>query len=73
MLVETLSRLPWEAAMVPGTDKGDTTLNASAFTQQAKFKEAAQTFETQVTKLVSTAQKGNLNSIKTQFGEVGKS
>ena len=26
MLVETLSRLPWEASMVPGTDKGDTSL-----------------------------------------------
>ena len=73
MLVETLSRLPWEAAMVPGTDKGDTTLNASAFTQQAEFKEVAQTFETQATKLVSSAQSGDLISIKTQFGEVGKS
>jgi cytochrome c556 len=30
MLVETLSRLPWEAAMVPGTDSGDTTLNYEA-------------------------------------------
>ena len=73
MLVETLSRLPWEAAMVPGTDTGDTTLNASAFTQQNKFKEVAQTFETQATKLVSAAQSGDLISIKTQFGEVGES
>ena len=73
MLVETLSRLPWEATMVPGTDKGDTTLNASAFMQQARFKEVAQIFETQATKLVSAAQSGDLSSIKTQFGEVGKS
>ena len=73
MLVETLSRLSWEAAMVPGTDKGDTTLNSEVFTQQAKFKEVAQTFETQAAKLLSAAQSGDLISIKTQFGEVGKS
>jgi cytochrome c556 len=73
MLVETLSRLPWEAVMVPGTDTGDTTLNASALGQQAKFKEVSQTFETQATKLVSAAQSGDFSAIKTQFGEVGKS
>jgi len=73
MLVETLSRLPWEAVMLPGTDAGDTTMNASVFAQQAKFKEVAQTFETQATKLVSAAQSGDFSASKTQFGEVGKS
>jgi cytochrome c556 len=73
MLVETLSRLPWEAAMVPGTDSGETTLNASAFAQPAKFKEVSQTFETQAAKLVSAAQSGDFSAIKTQFGAVGKS
>ena len=72
-LVETLSRLPWEAVMTPGTDTGDTTLNASAFSQQAKFKEAAKTFENQATKLVSAAQSGELNAVKTPFGQVAKS
>jgi len=73
MLVETLSRLPWEAVMAPGTDTGDTTLKSSALVQQAEFKEVSQNFETQTTKLVSAAQSGDLISIKTQFGEVGKS
>ena len=73
MLVETLSRLPWEAAMVPGTDKGDTTLNAAAFTQPAEFKEVAQNYENQTIKLVRAAQSGDLIRIKSQFGEVGKS
>lgn len=73
MLVETLSRLPWEAVMVPGTDTGDTTLNATVFAQQAKFKEVAQTFEARATKLVGAAQSGDFGAIKTQFGEVGKS
>jgi cytochrome c556 len=73
MLVETWSRLPWEAAMVPGTDSGDTTLNSEVFMKPAKFKEVTQNFETQATKLLSAAQSGDLISIKTQFGEVGKS
>jgi cytochrome c556 len=73
MLVETLSRLPWEALMAPGTDTGDTTLKSSAFVQQAEFKKVSQTFETQTTKLVSAAQSGDFIGIKTQFGEVGKS
>jgi cytochrome c556 len=48
-------------------------LNASAFVKQAEFNEAARTFETQTTKLVSTAQSGDFMAIKTQFGQVGKS
>jgi cytochrome c556 len=73
MLVETLSHLAWEASMVPGTDKENTTMNGSVFVQQAKFKEVAQTFETQAAKLVSAAQSGDFSAIKTQFGAVGKS
>ena len=73
MLVETLSQLPWEAAMVPGSDAGDTTLNASVFVEQARFKKVAQTFETQAVKLVSAAGSGDFSAVKTQFGEVGKS
>lgn len=73
VLVETLSRLPWQAFFVPESDKGDTTLKASAFQQQAKFNELAQTFESQAAKLVSSAQSGDLNATKTQFGEVAKS
>ena len=73
LVVETLSRLSWEAVMVPGTDKGDTTLKSSTFEQQAKFNEVAQTFEKQATKLVSSAKSGDFNAIISQFGEVGKS
>ena len=73
IVVETLARLPWEAMMVPGTDKGDTTLNAKVFAKPAEFNQAAQTFEAQSAKLVSTAQSGDFTAIKTQFGEVGKS
>jgi len=73
MLVKTFSGLPWEASMMPGTDKGDTTLNSEVFMKPAKFKEVSQNFENQSTKLVSIAQSGDFSGIKAQFGEVGKS
>jgi cytochrome c556 len=72
MIVETLSRLPWQAFMVPGTDKGDTALKSSAFEQQTKFKEIARTFENQTAELLNQAKIGDFDAIKTQFGEVGK-
>lgn len=73
MVAEALSHLPWEAAMAPGTDKGDTTLNAAVFAQQAEFKAGAQAFEASAAKLVSVSESGDLNAIKAQFGEVAKS
>jgi cytochrome c556 len=73
LLVQTLSRLPWQAFRMPGTDKGDTSLKSSAFEQQDKFNEFAQTLEKQITDLVSKAKSGDFNAIKTQFGEVAKS
>jgi cytochrome c556 len=73
MVMEALSHLPWEASMVPGTDKGDTTLSAAAFAKQDEFKADAQAFETGSAKLVSVSQSGDLNAIKAQFGEVAKS
>ncbi len=41
LVVETLSHLPWQASLVPGTDKGDTTLNAAVFAQQSEFNAGA--------------------------------
>ena len=73
MVMEALSQLPWEASMVPGTDKGDTTLNAAAFAKQDEFKASAQAFEAGSAKLVSVSQSGDLSAIKAQFGEVAKS
>ena len=73
VVVETLSRLPWQAFMLPGTDKGDTALKSAAFEQPDKFNEIARTFEKQTTQLASIAESGDFDAIKTQFGEVGKS
>ena len=73
VLVQTLSRLPWEASMVSGTDSGDTTLSAEGFMKPAEFEEISQNFENQAAKLASVAQSGDFSGIKAQFGEVGKS
>lgn len=73
MVVETLSRLPWQAFRVPGTDKGDTALKSSAFEQQAKFNEFARAFEERASDLAAKAKSADFDAIKTQFGEVGKS
>ena len=73
VVVETLSHLPWEAVMVPGSDKGDTTLKSSAFEQRTKFNEGAQAFESKTAKLVDVSKSGDFNASKAQFGEVAKS
>ena len=73
MVMEALSHLPWEASMVPGTDKGDTTLSGAVFEKQDEFKASAQAFEAGSAKLVSVSQSGDLSAIKAQFGEVAKS
>jgi len=73
VLVETFSKLPWKAFMVPGTDKGDTRLKPEAFREPSKFNEDGQKMEAAVMKLVSAANSGNLDVIKERFGEVAKS
>ncbi len=72
-LVETFSKLPWEAFMVPGTDKGATRLKPEAFLERSKFNKDGQKMEAEVMQLVSAANSGNLDAIKDQFGEVAKS
>ena len=72
-LVETLSKLPWEAFMVPGTDKGKTNLKSVAFRKKADFTKAADKFMDETGKLVKAAGSGDLGAIKSQFGKVGQS
>jgi len=72
-LVERLSKLSWEAFMVPGTAQGDTHLKPEALSEKSKFIEAGQKFETEISKLVSAANGDNFGAVKDQFGEVAKS
>jgi cytochrome c556 len=73
VLVETLATLPWEAFMVPGTDKGKTGLKSSAFKEKDRFMQDAKKLEAETAKLAETAQTGNMDAIKAQLGETAKS
>ena len=57
-LVETLARLPWEASLEPGTDRGDTTMRAKVFKEAEDFKAAAKAFEAATTALTQAAAGG---------------
>lgn len=72
-LVETLSKLPWEAFSVPGTDKGQTGLKSNAFSEPDRFKQAAGVFEATSSALAGAAKKGGLDDLKAPFGEVAQS
>jgi cytochrome c556 len=72
-LVAAFAKLPWEAFTVAGSAAGNTQLKPEAFNQQAEFKEMAAGLESQTAKLADAAASGDINAIKAQFGEVGKS
>lgn len=72
-LVASLSKLPW-AAFGPGTDKvGNTKAKAEVWTEQAKYKEAAEKMMGETTKLAAAARTGSLDTLKTAFGATAAS
>lgn len=71
-IVETMSKLPWEA-FAPGTDKGETRALPVVWTEQAKFKEGADKLQAATAQLNAAAKTGSLDSVKTAFGAVGQS
>jgi cytochrome c556 len=71
-VVETLSKLPWDA-FGPGTEKGDTRALPAVWTEQAKFKAASEKMQGEVVKLNAAAKTGNLDAIKTAFGATAAS
>ena len=73
MVLRTMAELPWEACMVPGSQKGKTTLKASAIEEKENFMAMARQFENSSSKLDETAKSGDLKTISEQFGEVAKS
>jgi len=72
-LVATLAKLPWEAFMYPGSDKGKTHMKSKALKEKEDFKKDADALETATAKLAQAADTGNLDAVKSQFGGVGKS
>ncbi|MEE4111599.1 MAG: cytochrome c [Desulfobacteraceae bacterium] len=72
-VLRTMSELAWEAVMVPGSDRGDTTLSPLAMKEPDKFMAVAQQFESAVQQLEQTAKSGDIEAVKGRFGEVAKS
>jgi len=72
ILVESLYRLPLEAFMTPGSDKGSG-MKADALTQKDKFSQLHKATEAELAKLAAAAKGGDLNAIKPQFGAAGAS
>lgn len=73
-LVATLARLPWEAALEPGSDKGDTTMRAAVLKQPEDFRAAAKAFEAATDQLAQAALAGgDAGALKAPFGSVAQS
>ena len=66
-LVETLSKLPWQG-FVEGTDKGETKASPDIWKNAAKFKEAADKFQAEATKLSAAAKTGKVDDLKAALG-----
>jgi len=72
-VIEALSGLAWEAFLVPGSDRGKTTMKTSVLKDPEGLKSLSQQFQFEVGKLSATAKGSDLNAIKTQFGAVAQS
>jgi len=72
-VVKTLATLPWDAALEPGTDKGDTTMSSAVFSKKDDFMKTAQTFEAATAKLAEASQAGGLDAVKGPFNDVAQS
>jgi len=67
-VVAMLSKLPWEASMVPGSTEGETTLNKKALKDKEGFMDVAKRFQNHSSELAAAAESGNMGKIKKQFG-----
>jgi len=72
-IVDSMSALPWEAFVVAGSDRGDTTMNSNVLKTPDEFNKVAQQFQEATDRLVSAAEGNNLDAVKGPFGAVAKS
>jgi cytochrome c556 len=72
-VIETLSGLPWEAFLVPGSDRGETTMKSSVLKDPEGLKSISQQFQIEVGKLSAAAKGNDFDTIKAQFGAVAQS
>lgn len=71
-VVAVVSHLPW-AGFVPGSDKGETRAKPEIWSQEAKFKGAAEKMQGDLAKLAAAAKTGNLDTMKAAFGPAAAS
>ena len=71
-VIATLAALPF-TAFGPGTDVGRTGARPNVWTEQAKFKGAAENMQAEVSKLQAAARTGDEAQIKAAFGNTAKS
>jgi cytochrome c556 len=71
-IVETMAKLPWHA-FVPGSETANSKAKPEIWSEQDKFKAAAEKTNGEVGKLSAAAKSGELNAIKAAFGGVGQS
>ena len=69
--LEALSKMPWDG-FNPNTKDVKSAALPAVYTDGAKFKEAQDHFESEVTKLVSASKGSDEAAIKAQIGAVGK-
>ncbi len=72
-IVSSMSKLPWEAFLVAGSDRGDTTMKSSVLKDSDQFKKMAASFQQETGQLDSVAEDGEVDAAKRQFGKVAKS
>ncbi|MGD8366542.1 MAG: cytochrome c [Desulfobacterales bacterium] len=72
-VIQTISLLPWEACLEPGSYSGSTTLKASALTEKERFMDIAEQFERTSQQLLAAASSGDQDAVKARFGEAAQS
>ena len=68
-LAETMSKLPW-TAFPEGSDKGETKAKPEIWTDKARFAEAADKMQAELTKLNVAARVGTLDALKPAVASV---
>ena len=71
-IAAAMAKLPW-AAFGEGTDKGDTRAKPEIWKETAKYKEASDKMQAEITKLNTAAKAGNLDALKTAFAPAAAS
>lgn len=67
-VVEALAKLPW-AAFGPGTDAGQTKAKPDIWLEKDKFDQGSEKLVAAAAKLNAAAKMGNLDALKTAFGD----